>query len=438
MRQVELARFWLPLYASWLLMMIEGPLVSAAINRLPDEVTMLAALGIVFGLAVFIESPIINLMATATALVNDRQSYRQTRWFVLHWMLLLSAVSAVVACTPLFDWIVRDAMQAPADVAQRVRTGMIIMIPWSAAIAWRRFLQGVLIGAGRSRPIAVGTALRLALSAGCAFSLGVWSGLSGIEVGVYALMVGVVAEALFASLAARPVIRGLSEAASSEPLSYRALLSFHLPLASTSMLTLVAQPLVFVVLTRLDRASVSLAAWSLVFQLTLLVRSAGFALPEMVIALDRDATTARALRRFSLMLAAATFAIMLVFLAEPVADFYLQTLQSATPEVAALARIGVLLLIPLPPAVVMICWLRGRLMQRRETKKVNGAILWRIGVFVPVLAGGLLWGWPGLVTATCALDLSVFAELTYLLLATRRSGREPIAPRASPQTSPAA
>lgn len=419
MRQIDLARFWLPLCASWLLMMIEGPLVSAAINRLPDEVTMLAALGIVFGLAVFIESPIINLMATATALVNDRRSYRQTRWFVLHWMLLLSAVSAVVISGPVFDWIVRDAMQAPAEVAQRVRLGLIIMIPWSAAIAWRRFLQGVLIRAGRSRPIAAGTALRLVLSASSAYALAAWSRLPGIEVGAYALMVGVLVEALFATIAARPVVRALPAVGSGEALTYRALLSFHLPLASTSMLTLIVQPLVIVALTRLDRASVSLAAWALVFQLTLLVRSAGFALPEMVIALERDATTGRALRRFSMILAAGTLAIMLILAARPVAGFYLQTLQSATDEVAALAYTGVLLLIPLPPAVVLICWLRGRLMQRRQTRRVNGAILWRIGVFAPVLGGGLLWGWPGLVTAAWALDLSVLAELGYLLVVAR-------------------
>ncbi len=46
--------------------MAEGPLVSAAINRLPDEVVMLAAFGIVISLAVLIESPIINLLATRT------------------------------------------------------------------------------------------------------------------------------------------------------------------------------------------------------------------------------------------------------------------------------------------------------------------------------------------------------------------------------------
>ena len=73
--------FWLPLFASWLLMTAEGPTISAAINRLPNEVIMLAAQGIVISLAVTIESPIINLLATSTALVKDRASYLLVRRF---------------------------------------------------------------------------------------------------------------------------------------------------------------------------------------------------------------------------------------------------------------------------------------------------------------------------------------------------------------------
>ena len=94
MRQLEIFRFWLPLFASWLLMLAEGPLVSAAVNRLPDEVVMLAAFGLVVSLAVLIESPVINLLATATALVRDRASYALVRRHSLHWAVALTGVKA--------------------------------------------------------------------------------------------------------------------------------------------------------------------------------------------------------------------------------------------------------------------------------------------------------------------------------------------------------
>ncbi|MEO1087522.1 MAG: hypothetical protein AAFY88_25060, partial [Acidobacteriota bacterium] len=157
--------FWLPLFASWLLMTAEGPILSAVVNRLPNEVVMLAALGIVFAVEVTIEAPVINLLSTSTALVRDRPSFVVVRRFTLHWVVLLTVVATLVAFTPLFGWVVIDLLGTPPEVARWVQPGLQIMVPWTPAIAWRRFLQGVLIRFDKTRTIAVGTALRLAATA---------------------------------------------------------------------------------------------------------------------------------------------------------------------------------------------------------------------------------------------------------------------------------
>ena len=171
LRQRDILWFWLPLFASWLLMTAEGPIISATINRLPDEVIMLAAQGIVVSLSVFIESPIINLLSTATALVKDRQSYEVVRRFTIHWLLLLTGITFLVGFTPIFTLVVEKGMGVPPEVAQWVRPGMQIMLLWSAAIGWRRFLQGVLIHFNQTRKVAWGTAVRLAMTVGVVFAL---------------------------------------------------------------------------------------------------------------------------------------------------------------------------------------------------------------------------------------------------------------------------
>jgi hypothetical protein len=172
MKQRDIFWFWLPLFASWLLMTAEGPIVSAAINRLPNEVIMLAAQGIVVSLAVTIESPVINILATSTALVKDRASYLLVRRFTLHWMVLLTAVSILIAFTPAFDLVVRQWLGTPDEIADWVQPGLQIMIFWTAAIAWRRFLQGVMIHFNQTRKIAWGTAVRLLASGGTVIGSG--------------------------------------------------------------------------------------------------------------------------------------------------------------------------------------------------------------------------------------------------------------------------
>ena len=139
MRQRDIFWFWLPLFASWLLMTAEGPLIAAAINRLPDEVIMLAAMGIVNSLAVTIESPIINLLATSTALVRDHASYLLVRRFTLHLCLILTAVAILVGYTPLFDALVPGLLDVPDEIARWVRPGLLVASSnWTWPLALRR------------------------------------------------------------------------------------------------------------------------------------------------------------------------------------------------------------------------------------------------------------------------------------------------------------
>lgn len=417
MKQREIFWFWLPLFASWLLMTAEGPIVSASINRLPNEVIMLAAQGIVVSLSVTIESPIINLLATSTALVKDRASYLLMRRFTIHWMVLLTAVSVAIAFTPLFDLIVRTWLGTPNDVAEWVRPGMQIMTLWSAAIAWRRFLQGVLIHFNQPRKMAWGTAVRLLTSGGTVIGLSLLTDLPGVVNGTTALMAGVIAEAIYATIAIRRLLQNeLNETAKSDedPLTYQDLFWFHLPLAGTAVMVLLVQPLVTFSLARLDRPTQSLAAWPVIFQIMLMARAAALALPEAVIALTKGPNSYAPIRRFSLTLAAIIAVVVTLFTFSPLARLYLFGVQDMTAEVGTLAQGSLIYFLLFPALTVIGMWLRGVLINGRKTTAVNVAMVVNMVVTVIVLAIGLAGQWPGLPTAAVALTLAVLAEIIYL------------------------
>ena len=429
MRQRDIFWFWLPLFASWLLMTAEGPLIAAAINRLPDEVIMLAAMGIVNSLSVTIESPIINLLATSTALVRDHASYLLVRRFTIHLCLILTVVAILVGYTPLFDALVPGLLDVPDEIARWVRPGLQIMILWSAAIGWRRFLQGILIRFNPPRLIAWGTAVRLLASGGTVAVLALWGRWPGVIIGSVALMAGVLAEAAFATWAVRPVLRDELSAdapaaanASSgggPPLTYRALLAFHLPLAATSLLVLLMQPLVTSSLARLDRPTESLAAWPILFQILLMARAAALALPEVIIALHRDRGTFGPLRRFSFTLVGAVTAATAVFALTPLAGFYVFRVQDMTPDVGELALSSLSLFLLFPALAVLTSWLRGLLIHGRHTRDVNVGMAINLAVTGATLLLGLRLAWPGLPTAALALNLASLAEVVYLTWRTR-------------------
>lgn len=426
MRQRDIFLFWLPLFASWLLMTAEGPTVSAVINRLPNEVIMLAAQGIVVSLSVTIESPIINLLATSTALVTDRASYELVRKFTIHWMIVLTAVAAALAFTPLFELVVVQWLGTPDDVAVWVRPGLRIMTLWSAAIAWRRFLQGVMIHFGETRKVAWGTAVRLLASGGAAIGLGVWSGWPGVIIGATALMAGVIAEAAYATVAIRPILNhqllpGQSMTESEEePLTYRELFWFHLPLAGTSLLILLAQPLVTFSLARLDQPTQSLAAWPVVFQIMLMARAAALALPEVVIALSAGRSTFLPLRRFSYTLSLLITLLMAAFVFTPLSGFYLFVVQDMTPAVGALAQSSLALFLLFPAMAVITSWLRGLLIKQKVTREVNVGMAINLVATAVVLGTGLLLELPGLPTAAVALNVASLGEIIYLAWRTQQ------------------
>lgn len=399
-------------------MTAEGPTVSAAINRLPDEIIMLAAQGIVVSLAVTIESPIINLLSTATALVRDRDSYLLVRKFTIHWALGLTVLAAAIAFTPLFDLVVRRWMGTPPEIAHWVKPGMQIMTLWSAAIAWRRFLQGVLIHFGYTRYIAWGTAIRLIASAGTAIALALWGAFPGVILGALALMAGVIAEAAAITVAIRPLFKKElapdTESEKENPLTYRELFWFHLPLASTAVLTLLAQPLVTVSLARLDNPNLSLAAWPLLFQLILMARAGAMALPEAVIALTKGPETFRPIRTFTLLVAAVSTLGMLLLAFSPLLSFYLLGIQDADAKVAGLAAYGTRLFLPYPALFVLVSWIRGVLINRYHTSAVNMGMILNLLVTIVVLIVGVAFRFDGIATAAIALIAAIIAELLYL------------------------
>src|SRR5690606_3104810 len=174
----SVAAAWAPLALSWAMMGIEQPVIAAVIARLPDPELSLAAYGgVVYPLALVIEAPIIMLLSASTELSRDRASYRALQAFTHRAGAVLTMLHLLVAATPLYEIIVASVFAVPEAVAREARLGLLMMLPWSWAIAWRRLGQGVLIRFGHSRTVGVGTLWRVAAT-GLTLAIGAWGGWS--------------------------------------------------------------------------------------------------------------------------------------------------------------------------------------------------------------------------------------------------------------------
>lgn len=414
---------WWPLAASWLLMGIEGPALSAIIARMANpEINLAAYGGVVYPLALIIESPIIMLLAASTALSKDWSSYLRIRRFMLTAGGVLTAIHMLIAFTPLYYFIVRTLIKAPEEIVEPARIGLMILTPWSWAIGYRRFQQGVLIRFGHSRAVGIGTAVRL-LADGIVLTIGYITNIvPGIVVATAAQAAGVMSEALYSGLRVRSVLRDQLKPAQPGPvLSWRAFLIFYYPLALTSFLSLLWQPIGSAALSRLPLALASLAVWPIVSGLIFMLRSLGFAYNEVVVALLGQRSSSQTLRKFTLGLSLAILAVHLLIAATPLAHVWFAKISALDPALADLADISFWLALPLPVMSVLTSWYQGAIVYSEKTRAIPESIIIFFASVLVLLGAGVAWiRLPGIYIGMVSFSIATTIQTIWLFVRSRQ------------------
>lgn len=401
-------------------MSIESPISISLISRLPQPVEHTATFLVLMGLALWIESPIIDLLATSTTLCRDRQSFAVISRFVLWLMAWCTVVHALASLAPLYNLITNELLGVPSEVSALLRTPLAIMIPWSACIGWRRYRQGLLIRSGRTRAVGFGTAVRMGTMAVVGVLLYQTHRFTGTELAAIALIASVFAEAVFAHLASRQTVRELP-ASEGPPLEMSKLLRFHLPLTATTMLTLATIPIVSAAVAKSQGPVLQMAAWQVTSTLLWMHRTVVFALPEVIITLYKDQESIAKLRAFCLGVgAAASGFLALLWVARLDVVFFLRVL-GAAPRTAETAHFALGLCLLFPFIGALQSYARGMLTVRHLTMPrlfavVAGMVFLLVGLWL-----GLKLQWAGVAIAAFAMTIGLIAEWVVLTASNVRS-----------------
>lgn len=386
--QKQIFKTWLPLAASWLLMGMELPILSAVVARLEQPAINLAAYGgIVFPIALIVEAPVIMLLAASTALSKDWASYQKLRVYMLASGALLTALHLLIALTPLYYFVANGLLGAPAEIIEPARLGLIIMTPWTWTIAYRRLNQGVMIRFGHSNIVGVGTMVRLTMDV-LVLAVGYFLKLPGIVVATGAVATGVTSEAIYSGIRVQPILNADLKPASviQPPLTYRAFAAFYIPLVLTSLLTLLIQPMGSAAMGRMPLALESLAVWPVVSGFIFMLRSMGVAFNEVVVALLDEPLSYKPLRRFTLLLSLGTTTLILLVAATPLSRLWLQDVSALSPDLFVLARKGLWIGFLLPGLNALQSWYQGILLHGGKTRGVSEAVV----IFL-LATGFVLW-----------------------------------------------
>lgn len=408
------------------MMAFEMPFINGALARLGEAELMIAAFGIVAVISITIESPVISLLATSTALARNRQHYLQIKRFTIHLILLTTGLHVLMGWTPLFDLVIVDWMNTPESLHASIRLGMQLMVFWSAAIAWRRFTQGILIRYDMTRYVGQGTIIRLISSAGTATILALLK-YNGIIVATIALEVGVILEASYAHWITRKVIGekfGEAVPQPEEVLTYKDLVKFHWPLAASNFLFLLSRPMIAASLAYGIQPELDLAVWPVLAGLLFISRSPTLALPEVVIALYEEQEDKKPLQIFSGRVGLVMFGFLTVVSFTALAGFYFKTLIGVNDTLASIATFGAMFAIINPLLSAAINYFRGALASQRTTLPITLGMAVELGTLAILLYIGALRAYPGIPFAVAAITVSLIADVAILLISMRKGAKK--------------
>lgn len=370
------------------MMSVEGPILTAVIARLPAQEFNLAAFGVAFNLGLFIEAPVIMILSAATALVRDGNSLARLRRYTYVLSLTMSAIMAIVALPPIFDPIARDLLSLPDPVVELAHLGTMLLIPWPAAIGFRRFYQGVLIREGLTKRVAWGTLIRLGgMGLGC---LLLWQGFAveGVVVGTGSMSIGVTAEAIAARfMAAGSLHRIAGIERKGHPLTYAEITRFYIPLALTSMIGLGLLPMISLFLGRGAMPVESLAIWPVLTGFVFLFRGVGLAWQEAVITLVGDRLEGfRPVLTFTLLLAFITSALLGVIVLTPLDELWFGTVAQLKPELVEFTLLPLAIMILLPATSAILSLQRGVIVVGGRTMHISITTAIEVAVIILLLA----------------------------------------------------
>jgi hypothetical protein len=414
----RLFQLWYPLAFAWIMISAEGPFLTAIVARLNAPRYNLAAYGISITLAMLTEALVIMLLSTSTVFVNSKSNYYKVRTFTLILTLSATSILLLFSIKPVFN-VLSNIMKLPEYIAILANRSITILIPWPAAIGFRRFYQGILIKNGKTNIIALTTITRISTILTSAFILMFLTKLPGAYIGAIALSSGVTLEAIITRIISNNTIKKILQAENSDCDSPKlsTIFKFYYPLALTPIIGMSTSTLITFFLGRSINSIESLATMPVVGSFSFLFASICYAYMELVIAnLDKELCNIKKIKNFAYIIGLIVTIIYSIIVLSPAGIFYFHVISGLSNILLPFALTGARILIFLPIFSAITSIQRGILIFLRKTYYVSSASF--IELLIIYISLSLLINysqWPGIVNATLSLNFGRLSGILFLV-----------------------
>ncbi|MGC9348134.1 MAG: hypothetical protein ACP5JG_08365 [Anaerolineae bacterium] len=210
--------FYVPLALTSLISFFVSPLSSAAMSRMPQALSSLAAWPVVNGLIFMLRSPGMAYNEVVVATLDRRGALVQLRRFAKILTLASTAVIVVVAATPLSNLWLDDVMALPPHLLELAQAALYLALLLPGIAVLLSWYQGVIVNSHRTRGVTE-SVLMYIIVIGSVMGAGVFmQGPAGLYVAVAALEIAGAVQVAWLWHRSRPAVHALVAKATAERL----------------------------------------------------------------------------------------------------------------------------------------------------------------------------------------------------------------------------
>lgn len=415
------------------MIIITHSLFNAGLARLPSPEIYISAFAVAKSLMHIIQSPVMNIRQTVTALAADKDSYFKVRKFITIILIVIVTVFFLLVVTGMSRWILDNIMGLEGRVLNVAENILKVLILFPAVIAIRSFAQGVCIKFGATPLVTVATAARISFVFIVVANIGKITNIPGGYIAGGMFLGAAFVEALVMFIGSRLVIgtpvkkfnhMDDDKDKKVKGIALENITVFFLPLAFTALIRKIAIPVINSGLARTISPEISLSVFAVGWGLGAIFLSPLMMFHQVPLYFieHNNKQRVKQIRNFSIY-TGVLLSISLSLLAFTDAGFFiLKNLIGTTEEISLLAMDVLKVMAALPIIMVSREFYWGVLMKNQKTKYIGkGKTVNIISIIVTVLVMSFLPLKNPAISGVCAMFFGELFELAYLYLNFRRT-----------------
>ncbi|MEW6673117.1 MAG: hypothetical protein AB1427_15540 [Thermodesulfobacteriota bacterium] len=356
--------FFLPLLFMMEMVQLSHSMTNAFLARLSAPKEALAAFSIAFAFNITAHGVTFTSTQAGICFITDRTScIRLFRFFCLLMMVPFSIVE-LTSLTPVGDTVFGKWMGTSPEVVSQAKCASAIVGLWAFPIIFRNFCYAIVMKNRKTILITYATAVRLVSLVVFLFLFSFW--FDGAVVGALATVSGIMVEAVYMILVARPFFARL-ERGIARPASYGEIWRFSWPLMTTQISENGVMFILNFFLGNLANPDLAIAAFGVVFSLVRLILSPVRNLIQTTQALVQKREDLKAILQFTVGMIVFYICFNLLLFSTPLKAWVLGGLMGLGPELSSYCTPAVRIIFTVAVFWATSSLLRGILAAMRKT-----------------------------------------------------------------------